>query len=172
MKINKLLPLLLAMVMVFGLAAVGNAQMKFGYIDSDRIMAEYSEWNKADEEFKTQYNAWEQEARDMQAELEEMIADYERQALILSAEKKAEREAAINAKRQSLDVYTRTVFGPGGEAERKQNTLAKPILDKINAAIEQLMTEGNYDFIFNSAGLAQAKKEYDLTDKVIGILEE
>ena len=172
MKIRKLFLLLLMLGVVFGLASAGNAQLKFGYVDSDKILAEYSEWNRAQEDFQTQYNAWDQEAKDMQQELEELMEEYERQALILSADRKKEREAAIEAKRQNLDVYTRTIFGPGGEAERKQNTLVKPLLDKINTAIEQLMTEGNYDFIFNSNGLANAKKEYDLTDKIIGILEE
>jgi len=33
-------------------------------------------------------------------------------------------------------------------------------------------TEGNYDFIYNSAGLAYAKKDYDVTEKVLQILEE
>jgi len=172
MKIKKLFPALLMMLFAISIAATGHAQMKVGYVDSDKIFAEYTEWTKAQEEFQTQYNAWDQEAKDMQTELEELIGEYERQALILSAEKKKEREASIEAKRQKLDAFTRTVFGPGGEAERKNNTLVKPLLDKINAAIEQVATEGNYDLIFNSQGLAYGKKDYDITDKILELLEE
>jgi len=172
MNIKKLFPVLLMMLFVCGIAVPSYAQLKVGYVDSDKIFAEYTEWNKAQEEFQTQYNAWDQEAKDMQAELEDLINEYDRQSLILSADKKKEKEAAIEAKRQKLDAYTRTVFGPGGEAERKNNTLVKPLLDKINAAIEQIATEGNYDLIFNSAGLAYGKKDYDITDQVLSLLEE
>jgi len=50
--------------------------------------------------------------------------------------------------------------------------LIQPLLEKINAAIEQVATDGNYDFVFNSAGLAYAKKDYDITEKVLDVLEE
>ncbi len=172
MERRKILIGLLAILFTGGLAVTGHAQFKVGYVDSDRILAEYSEWNKAQEDFQTQYNAWDQEAKDMQQELEELIEEYERQALLLSAEKKKEREASIEAKRQKLDAYTRTVFGPGGEAERKDMTLRKPLLEKINAAIETVAIEGNYDMIFNSSGLAYSKKDYDITDKILAKLDE
>jgi len=161
-------------IMIFAaLTPSGQAQMgKFGYVDSDRVFAEYKAWGKAQEEFNTQYKAWDDEAKEMQKEYEDMVTEYEKQRLILSAEKKAEREAAIEAKRQSLDAYTREIFGPGGTAERKNDALVKPLIDKINAIIEQVATEGDYDFIFTSSALAYAKKDHDITDKIIELLED
>jgi outer membrane protein len=164
---------LLTVLVLFGLTSLGSAQtIKAGYVDSDKIFAEFSEWAKADEEFQTEYRAWDEQAQDLQNELQDLQDEYERQRLILSDEKKKEREAAIEAKRQALDAYTNRIFGPGGEAEKKQAALVKPLLDKINSAIEQVATEGNYDFIFTAGGLAYGKKEYDITDKVLEILEE
>lgn len=163
----------LAIIICAVLSSASQAQVgKFGYIDSNRIFAEYKEWAKAQEEFNTQYKAWDDEAKEMQKEYEDMIDEYDKQKLILSAEKKKEREAAIEAKRQSLDAFTREIFGPGGSAERKNKTLVQPLVDKINAAIEQVATEGNYDFIYTSEALAYAKKDYDITDKIIELLEE
>jgi outer membrane protein len=162
-----------AVVACFLLSAVASAQVgKFGYVDSDKIFAEYKAWVKAQEEFNTEYKAWDDEAKIMQKELEDIVAEFEKQKLILSADKKKEREAAISAKRQALDAFTKEIFGPAGTAERKNNELVRPLLDKINASIERVATEGNYDFVFNSAGLAYAKKDYDVTDKVLQILEE
>ncbi|MCP4705087.1 MAG: OmpH family outer membrane protein [candidate division Zixibacteria bacterium] len=165
--------ILLAATLMFVFSLSGFAQaVKNGYIDSDKIFLEYTEWNKAQEEFNTDYNAWEVQAKEMQTEFEEMLEEYNRQRLILSDEKKKEREAAIEAKKKALDAFTGQVFGPGGEAERRNNALIQPLLEKINAAIEQVATDGNYDFVFNSAGLAYAKKDYDITEKVLDILEE
>ena len=174
MKSVKILSLILAAgITVLILASVGNAQIaKFGYVDSDRIFAEFKEWGKAQEDFNIQYKAWDDEAKAMQKEVEEMMTEYEKQKLILSVEKKKEREAAIETKRNALDAFTKDIFGPAGAAERKNNELVKPLLEKINGAIERVATEGNYDFVFNSSGLAYAKKEYDITDKVLGMLEQ
>nr|MBN2277889.1 OmpH family outer membrane protein [candidate division Zixibacteria bacterium] len=163
----------LAVLLIMALSTPGQAQIgKVGYIDSDRIFAEYKDWAKAQEEFNTLYKAWDDEAKEMQKAYEDMTTEYEKQQLILSPDKKKEREAAIEAKRQSLDAFTRDVFGPSGRAERKQSELVKPLLDKINTAIERVATEGNYDFIFNSGGLAYAKQDFDITDNVLDILEE
>jgi outer membrane protein len=173
MKSKNLFSLMvIAGFVVLILASSGYAQIaKFGYVDSDRIFAEFKEWGKAQEEFNIQYKAWDDEAKTMQKELEEIMTEYEKQKLILSAEKKKEREAVIDTKRQALDSFTKDIFGPAGTAERKNNELVKPLLEKINAAIERAATEGNYDFVYNSSGLAYAKKEYEMTDKVLKLLE-
>ena len=167
------LTLALAMLLSAFLASTAVSQvLKIGYVDNERIFAEYKDWAKAQEEFETQYRAWDDEAREMQQELEDLIEEYENQKLILSEEKKKERELTIETKRQALDAFTKEIFGPNGTAERKNNAMAKPLLENINAAIERLANEGNYDFIFNVEGLAYAKKDYDVTDKVLEFLEE
>ena len=59
------------LLIVFTISSLATAQMgKMGYIDSDKIFAEYEDWNRAQEEFNTEYKAWEEEAKDMQATLD------------------------------------------------------------------------------------------------------
>jgi outer membrane protein len=104
--------------------------------------------------------------------LEELTQDYEKQKLILSEDKKKEREAAIRAKQDGLDAFTRTIYGPGGTAETKQMDLIKPLLDKVNTAIQLVAEEGGYDVVFTlQSGLGYIKPSYDLTDKVLAKLE-
>ncbi len=168
MKLVKIILITAAAVLV--MAGIAAAQ-KYGFIDSEKIKQNYKEWAKAEEQFDTEMKAWEQEATQMEQELNEAYQEYERQKLILSAEKKAEKEAAINAKNEALNSYTREISGPGGKAERRMSELVKPLYEKIQAAIERLAIEENYDMIFNSAGLAYAREELDVTDKIIEILE-
>lgn len=161
-------------ILTVGLVALlgGTAvAQKFGFIDSEKIQQNYKEWAKAQEQFNTELKAWEDEAGMMERELRQLIDEYEKQRLILSADKKAEREAAIQAKDQALAAYTRDISGPGGRAEKRMSELVKPLYEKIQAAIEKLAIEENYMFIFNSAGLAYAKEENDITEKIIEILE-
>lgn len=160
------------LVVVLAVFCVGSAAaQKMGYIDSEKIQANYKEWGTAQTQFNSEMKAWEDEAAKMDQELKDMIAEYDKQRLILSAEKKAEREAAINAKQDALASFTKEISAPGGKAEQRMQALSKPLYEKIQAAIEKVAIEGNYDFIFNSAGLAYAKKDLDVTDKVIDKLE-
>jgi len=161
-------------VVAFGMALLmANAAtaQKFAFIDSEKIQANYKEWGKAQETFNTEYKAWEEEATKMDGDLQQMIAAYDKEKLFISADKKAEREAAISAKEEALASFSREISSPGGKAERRMNELVKPLYEKITAAIEKVAIAENYDFVFNSAGLAYAKKELDITDKVIEALE-
>jgi outer membrane protein len=161
-----------AVVFLLALLCVGSAAaQKMGYIDSEKIQTNFKEWTTAQTQFNTEMKAWEDEAAKMDQELKDMMAEYDKQRLILSAEKKTEREAAINAKQEALASFTKEISSPGGKAEQRMQALSKPLYEKIQAAIEKVAIEGNYDFVFNSAGLAYAKKDLDVTDKVIEKLE-
>ena len=93
--------------------------------------------------------------------------------MILSEDKKREKEATIRAKQESLDAYTRRIYGPGGTAEQKNATLLEPLLQKATAAIEAVAVEGEYDIIFTlQSGLGYIKESYDVTDKVLEYLEK
>ncbi len=163
-----------ALLLLGVLASSANAQaIKMGFIDDERIKAEYNAWAKAQEEFEIEAKAWEDEAVAKQEELRELRQEFERQKLILSEEKRKEREASIRAKEQALDAYTKQVFGPSGQAEQKQMSLIRPLLEHINLAIEAVAVEGNYDVIFTlQSGLGYIKETYDVTDRVLEWLED
>jgi len=162
------------LLLVTVLAGAASAQMKVGYIDDERIKSEFKDWQRAQDQWQIEQKAWEEEAVSKQTELEDMIEEYDKQKLILSEDKKQERQAAIRAKRDALDAYTKTIFGPGGTAETKQMQLIQPLYEKINTAIETIAAEEGYDIIFSmvQSGLAYIKPEYDITDKVLAQLDK
>lgn len=146
--------------------------VKMGFVHDDKIVEAYPDIARAQEQYALEYNAWNDEAQAMNAELEELITEYEKQQLILSDEKKTERELAIRAKRDALDAYTREIFGPGGRAERKNDDMMRPLLAKVNSAIQLVAEEGGYDVIFTlQSALGYIKPTLDVTDKVLEKLE-
>lgn len=161
----------LALILTAGQSAKAQA-LKIGYIDDDKIKENYPAWNRAQEQWEVERKAWEDEANAKQTELQDMMDEFDKQKLILSEEKKKEREAAIRTKREALDAYTRQIYGPGGTAEQKQMTLISPLLDKVNQAITLVAEEENYDIVFTmQSGLGYIKPVYDITDKVLEKLE-
>jgi outer membrane protein len=146
--------------------------MKLGYVKEDRLQLEYKDWQKAQDDWNLESKAWEDEALSKQQELQELEQEFEKQKLILSDDKKRERELAIKVKIEALDAYTRTVFGPNGTAERKNQELLRPILQNIQTAIETVAIEGNYDLILTLQSVAYIKESYDVTDAVLTHLEK
>lgn len=155
-------------------ATVSQAQgLKIGFIDDDKIKSGYKEWERAQTQMNIEIQAWDDEATSKQTELQELITEFEKQQLILSEEKKQEREAAILAKKNALDAFTRQVYGPGGIAERKQMDLIGPLLENVNKAIEAVAVEGNFDVVFTmQSGLGYIKESFDVTAKVLEQLEK
>jgi len=147
--------------------------MKIGFINDEKIKETYPEWVRAQEQMTIEMKAWDDEAAAKQTELEEMVQDYDKQKLILSEDKKKEREAAIRAKRDALDAFTRQIYGPSGTAEKKQMDLIGPLLERVNRAIQLVAEEGGFDVIFTlQSGLGYIKPTYEVTDKVLEQLEK
>lgn len=165
-----------ATVIPFFIGMTGSSQAqtaKIGFINDELIKESYPEWNRAQDQMNIEIKAWDDEATEKQTELQTLIEEYEKQKLILSEEKKKEREAAIRVKQEALDAYTRQVYGPGGSAERKQMELIEPLLNRVNDAIQLVAEAGDYDVVFTlQSGLGYIKPTLDLTDQVLEQLEK
>ena len=171
--LNVLLVLLTLIPAVALLSSPAEAQgVKIGFINDEQIKESYPEWTRAQEQMNVEIKAWDDEAQAKQTELQDLTTEYEKQKLILSEDKKREREAAIRAKEAALDAYTRQIYGPNGTAERKQMDLIGPLLDKVNRAIQLVAEEGGYDVVFTlQSGLGYINPSLDVTDKVLEKLE-
>ena len=174
MKTKFLLSSVLVIMAVLFAGEIGHAQgLKIGFVKDDVIKQDYKAWSKAQEQWDLETKAWEDEALAKQQELDDLQQEYDRQKLILSEDKRREKEAAIAAKKDALDAYTRQIFGPSGTAERKHDQLIRPLLENVSKAIEAVAIEENYDVIFTlQSGLGYIKEDYDVTDKVLKYLEE
>lgn len=165
----------LAVALVFSvLASTASAQaLKIGFVDDERIKQEYKAWQRAQEQWEIERTAWDEEATTRQTELQEIIDEYDKQKLILSEEKRREREATIRTKSEALDVYTKQIYAPGGTAERKQEELILPLLERVTEAIRLLAEEESYDVVFTmQSGLGYIRESYDVTDKVLEYLDK
>ena len=147
--------------------------LKIGFIDDEVIKQKYKPWQRAQEQWEIERKAWDDEAVEKQSELQDLVDEYEKQKLILSDEKKQEREAAIRAKKDALDAFTQQIYSPGGTAERKQEQLIMPLLENVSEAIRTLAESEGYDVIFTmQSGIGYIKESYDVTDKVLEYLDK
>ncbi len=177
-RLNRLLTLsfLVAGVVLFALAAPGHCQSgKIGWVDLDRILNEYEEFNEAENLFQKDALLWEADFDSLQNEYFTKLEDYRRQRLLLSEPSRKEREDELAKMEQNL-METKTRLE--GEAERRRAELTAPILQKIQDVVQQVAVNEDYDYILNSSMIYRtpagiqfspimyAKDRLDITERV------
>ena len=160
------------LILILILAAAGIAladEIKIGYVNSQEIFSKSPEYQEAQAKFDKDVENWNAEADEMRQSIANLQKDLESQSLILSAEKKREKEQILAAKQDTLNQYLNATFGQDGKAERRMTELSKPIRDKILEVIEKIAIENNYSLILDAGtvNIAYAKKSLDITDDVL-----
>lgn len=176
---NMMIRVCLMLLVLVGMHALApdaaQAQGKVGWVDLDRILAEYSEFKEAEDLFRKDAAVWEAEFDSMQDVYFSRLEDYKKQQLILNEERRKQREDELQRLEQSvLQAKTRLE----GQAEKRRAELTNPILQKIQEVVQAIATNEDYDFIFNAsqiymtpagiqfAPIMYAKKKLDVTDRV------
>jgi outer membrane protein len=164
------------MVGVFLLAAwsQAHAQLKIRYIDSQQVLEKYPQFQEAQKKLDELKQSYEAEFSTMQQNAQKLYDEIQNQSLLLSPEKKAEKEAELQNLATQLERYQYEKLGPQGELFRKNKELTDPIIDKITQVIRKIGEEENYDFILDAVGgtVLHAKPDYDITERVLGELNK
>jgi outer membrane protein len=146
---------------------------KFAYVHSQKVLAEYQEYKDVQNKLTAIQNQYQAEYDRLVEEYQKILKEIETQSLLLSPEKKAEKERLVQQKAVDIDKYRYEKLGPQGEIYKKQAELGQPVLDKINNVIKQIGEADGYDFVFDgSVGLLYAKPEHDITQSVLDELNK
>ena len=145
------------------------AEVKIGYVDSNEIMNSFEEWRQVQVDLEKEQRRLENEMNDLMIRLDSLNQDFERQRLLMSESRRQEKENDLRKLEENIQMFQMEKFGPEGEIYRKQNLLLKPVLAKIDAAIQRVGSEQSYDFILDamSGALLYALDSHNLTADVL-----
>ena len=145
------------------------AELKIGYIDSNEIMSSFEEVKQVQVDLEKVQRRLENEMNDLMTRLDSLNQDYERQRLLMSENRRQEKENELRKLEENIQKFQMEKFGPEGEIYRKQTILLKPVLAKIDAAIKNVGSEQSYDFILDamSGALLYALDSHNLTEDVL-----
>ncbi len=169
MKVQKILGIILVMSFVV-LAGWNNSYaQKIRYINSQRILTEYPEAQEIQKKLDEIRKGYEDEYNKMLQEYDNLMKEIENQSLLLSPEKKAEKEKQAQELSMKIEKYRYEKLGPQGEFYRKNMELTQPLYDKIDQVIQKIGNEEGYDYILDvvQGVVLFAKPEYDITDRVL-----
>lgn len=143
-------------------------QNKIGYIASERVRAEFNEFQEAEAQLQLDYRKVQEEYQVMLVDLDSLKQAYETQRLMSSPEWRKEKETEIVTKEQRLQQFQAQKVGPEGELYRKQSQMEYELLSKVKVAVDNVAISKGYDFIFDgSVSLLYGKPTHDLTDDVL-----
>ncbi len=156
-------------VVILAAAVMMFAEIKLGYINSDKVLADYNDAKKAKEELAKWNKEKENEAVKMENEIKALEDEIKNMSVMVSEEKRNEKMAEGQKKLQEYYQYKDKVWGQSGDFYKKNSELMQPVLDKINAVIKQVSEKEKFDFVFdaNTGTLLFAKPEYEITDLVL-----
>jgi outer membrane protein len=149
-------------------------ELRLAYVDSDKILEQNDDYKQAKQKLQDEERTYINQASSLEDAVKQMEDELKTQSLMLSDEARKEREQRYTDKVQELNKLRKDVWGEGGKLYNRNLELSKPVLDKINLAIQKVSQESGYDFVFDasSANIVYALPEYDITDKVLDALKK
>jgi len=163
--------LLLAMAFLVLVSPIrAQTTLRIGYIDSQQILNQDPGAVQAQQQFEADLARYRAEVDEIGQELQDLISRYEQQQSMLSEEAKSNRQEEIRLKQTQ---YQQRISELEQQAGMRQAELVEPVMERINAVIEDIRADGGYSMIFDVAaqGIIAADPALDLTAEVVRRLQ-
>ena len=157
-----------------GFSTSSAQELKIGYVDVQRLKAEYKEYVQVQEKFNKLMAVWQAKADSLQNEMNELQKKVQNPPVTMRQEAINGLQEKLLAKQKEYQDFANRVMGQDGEAAKKEYELSKPLIDKINLVIKLVALKENYAYVLDSTAgtVLYAKDELDITDKVLAELNK
>lgn len=152
-----------ALMMVGSLAHA--ADMKLGYIDMNKALQETAAGKKAKAELEKEFKSKKDALTKQQADLKKMGEDFEKKRAVLSDDVRQKKQAELQ---QEMVKWQESAGQAQMQMQSKEQEALKPILDKLQKAIEKVAKDKNYTMILEkSQSVVWGQPENDVTPEVV-----
>ena len=158
-----------ASLLIGALALPARAELSLVYVNSEVLMQQYKAYESVIETFNRDIRGWEEEIERKKRDLIGIEEELKSQGLMLSDEKRAEKEMNYQRQANEYEQYVQSIWGPAGLAEQRNEELQRPLINKIQSVLVQMATDEGYDFVFDAAdnNILFADPKRDITQDVV-----
>jgi len=136
-----------------GLPALGGAaDLKIGFIDSERIFAEYPGTQEAQRSFNREVQDLTKTAKEKKAEIDDLQRKLDAQGPMLSEAKRDEQNQVLQKKIGDYDAFVQKNWGPQGEVSKMNERFLKPIVDRVHKIVTGIGTDEGYSLVLDRRG--------------------
>jgi len=150
---------------LFWLSSVNAADVaKIGVANLQRVLETSDQGKEAQEEIKKQKDQMELELKQKGSEIEELRKQLERESMVMSKEKREEKEREIRIKLndfKSLQQRYRT------QLQNIEKKLVNALLKEVSSLVEEIGKKEGYLLIINNTGVLYSPNSINITDQLI-----
>ncbi|MBU1124634.1 MAG: OmpH family outer membrane protein [Candidatus Omnitrophica bacterium] len=150
---------------IFVLSGVALAEDKFAYVDLSRIFSEYGKTKDYDKDLESKEKVY-TGAREKKVN---EVKDLQNKLNLLNEKEKESKKGDIEAKVKALQDFDRDNTR---DLRKEQDEKMKELLKDIEETIKKYAEKEGYTMVFNDRVLVYQTKNYDITDKIVEILNK
>jgi outer membrane protein len=152
----------------------GAADLKIGFIDSERIFADYAGTQEAQRSFNREVQELTTTAKEKKAEIDDLQRKLDAQSPMLSEAKRDEQNQVLQKKVAEYDAFVQKNWGPQGSVSKLNEQYLKPIVDRVHKIVTTIGSDEGYSLILDAAdgNVIFGDKTLDLTDRVLDLLKK
>jgi len=147
--------------------------IRIGYIDMEYILEKVPDYAEAKNQLELKAQKWKQEIELKKNEITKLKENLKTERVLLTKELIEEREEEITYLETMLLDYQQKRFGSTGDLITQKAVLVKPIQDQVFTAVQDIATQGKYDFIFDKSSdltMLFGAQKHNISDKVVRAL--
>jgi outer membrane protein len=164
---KKIATLLVALMAAMPIAQAVAAEMKIGYVNTQRIFRDAPAAQKAAKKIEAEFSKRDQELQRMAKQLQSLQESLEKNAVTMAEAERRNKERELNDLSRDFQRKQREFRE---DLNLRQNEENAAIIEKANRAIKQIAESEKYDLILQDVVWVSPK--LDITDKVIKSLSE
>jgi len=159
--------LTLASAVLLAVSLPAAAEMKIGFVNSDRLMRDAAPAVKAQKKLEKEFEKREQDLQKLAKQIQGMQEALEKNAVTMSETERRNAEREFNDLNRDFQRKQREFRE---DLNQRRNEELATVVERANKAIKQIFDADKYDIIFQDAVFASPR--IDITDKVIKALAD
>ncbi len=149
----------------FSLSLAAGSNFKFGYIDLQKVMALSKQGGIAKQKMKARQDKLRGELQKRQSEIAKMKEELESQGMMLSPEKRQEKENEYQKKVRDFKIF---VSDSEKEMKALQGEFLKKMLKELEVVTEEFGKANHFQLLLEKrSGIIYADRAYDVSDELI-----
>ncbi|RZK28639.1 MAG: OmpH family outer membrane protein [Hymenobacter sp.] len=153
----------------FAPSAQAQAPLKIGFTSVEYVLSQMPESKQIESDLKTYGTQLESQLKTKTTEYQTKLDAYQKGAGAMTPVVKADTEKELTRLGQSIQEFQQTAQQ---SMQQKQQTLLRPVLDKIQKNIDAVANENGYTYVLNSDSgsnpiLLHGPKDGDISDIIL-----
>lgn len=142
-------------------------QQKTAYVDTTKLIQEYSEMQEVESEFNTRSERVKGQLDSLARNFQQEVQEYQQNMNSMTTAQRQETEEGLMRKQQTIQQQQQMM---GNQLRQESDVVIDSIVGKVKDYVREYGKENGYTYIFGSnesANIMYAEEGLDITDEVL-----